>query len=431
MDNKNLSPKEQVEYMLQRAKKLEESKQEKKEDKAITVLQVQEEPQTLPSLFVPINSLSLLTSELEEETQESILAKYAVDPNDYKSVQLSPEASTRTKRALGRMTTGASASVPIICRGDDCSYNERCLDGDSQVLMSDLKTKKLRDVKVGDKVYSANREYKLEKRLVLEISKTEAKAVYLITTESGKEIVSTSNHPFAVVRDNKVIWITLDSGIQIGDNLLVVDSLTSEDFNESFGDFFIDPITDIFFENVQEVFDITVEENANFIANDLLVHNCPFYKENNAPVGEPCLVEVMTAEYWTKKYMEDLNINPNSITEIHSVSRLVEIAILENRLTMYMSIHQPDLTMDVVTAIDEEGNEIMNKASSIAFEQRERLDKSRLKILESFAATREKKLKNIIKATGVNQSSHLLNIKDTLDTLAKDLKDMQDMKTVG
>lgn len=431
MDNKNLSPKEQVEYILQRAKKLAEDKQEKKEDKAIAVLQIQEEPETLPSIFEPINALSLLTNEAEEETQESILAKYAVDPNDYKSVQLSPEASKRTKKALGRMTTGASASVPIICRGDDCSYNERCLDGDSEILMSDLKIKKLKDIIIGDKVYSANRDFKLEKRLVTGVSITNSKAVYRVITESGKELLSTSNHPFAVVREDKVFWITLDNGLKIGDNLLVVDSLTGEDFNESFGDFFLDPVTEVIFENIQDVYDITVEENANFIANDLLVHNCPFYKENNAPVGEPCLVEVMTAEYWTKKYMEDLSINPNSITEIHSVSRLVEIAILENRLTMYMSIHQPDLTMDVVTAIDEEGHEIINKASSIAFEQRERLDKSRLKILESFAATREKKLKNIIKATSVNQSSHLLTIKDTLDNLAKDLKDMQDMKTVG
>ena len=62
----------------------------------------------------------------------------------------------------------------------------------------------------------------------------------------------------------------------------------------------------------------------------------------------------------------------------------------------------------------------------------ERLDKSRLKILESFAATREKKLKHLIKAQGAaNESAHLLNIKDTLADLAQKLKDAQDMKTVG
>ncbi len=430
MDNKQLSPREQVEYMLQRARKIEENKVEKKEEKLIQVLEIQEEPQLLPTLFEPVGSLSLLTD--VEETQDSILSRYAIDPNDYKSIKLSKEAAERTKKSLGRMVTGASASVPIVCRGDDCSYNEKCLDGDSLVLMSDLKTKKLRDVKIGDKVYSANKEYKLEKKNVLEFSVIQNKAVYRITTESGKEVICTSNHPFAIVRDEKVIWLSLDSGIQKGDNLLVVDSLTNEDFNDSFGDFFTDPIVEVVFENIQDVYDITVEDNANFIANDLLVHNCPFYKEDNAPVGESCPVEVMIAEYWTKKYMEDLNIDPNSITEIHSVSRLVEIAILENRLTQYMSIHQPDLMMDVITAVDEEGNEITNKASSISFEQRERLDKSRLKILESFAATREKKLKHLIKAQGAaNESAHLLNIKDTLADLAQKLKDAQDMKTVG
>ena len=430
MDNKNLSPKEQVEYMLQRAKRLEENKQDNKESKAIAVLEVQEAQTTLPSLFEPVGSLSLLSD--VEETQESILSRYAVDPEDYKSIKLSKEAAIRTKKALGRMTSGASASVPIICRGDDCSYNERCLDGDSLVLMGDLKTKKLRDIVIGDRVYSANKEFKLEKKSVKDISITNNKSTYYIRTKSGKEVISTSNHPFAILKGDEVVWITLDSGIQLGDNLLVVDNLTEEDFDVSFGDFFTDEIVEIEFKNIQDVYDITVEDNSNFIANDMLVHNCPFYRENTAPVGEPCPVEVMIAEYWTKKYMEDLNINPNSITEIHSVSRLVEIAILENRLTQYMSIHQPDLTMDVVTAVDEEGNEIHNKASSIAFEQRERLDKSRLKILESFAATREKKMKNFIKAQGVaNESSHLLNIKDTLATLAQNIKDVQDMKTVG
>jgi hypothetical protein len=90
-----------------------------------------------------------------------------------------------------------------------------------------------------------------------------------------------------------------------------------------------------------------------------------------------------------------------------------------------MAIHDQDLTMDVITAVDEEGNEIHNKASSIAFEQRERLDKSRLKILESLAATRDKQMK--IQAnlqSKLNESANLVNIKASLDKLALDVREM-------
>ena len=85
--------------------------------------------------------------------------------------------------------------------------------------------------------------------------------------------------------------------------------------------------------------------------------------------------------------------------------------------------------------VDDEGNEIYNKASSIAFEQRERLDKSKLKILESLAATREKKAKILLTAQANgnenNKNSSLAGIRNSLDALAEDLKRMKDVKTVN
>ena len=425
-----LSPKEQVELMLKRARTIEQMKEEIVED-IPEILIKEEEPPQLPSLYEPVTSLSLV--EDVEETKDSIIARFSIDPDDYSSVRLNKESQTRVKKALGRMTTGASASVPIICRGSDCSYSERCLDGDSLVLMSNLKKKKIRELVIGDRVYSANKEYRLESQTVKDISVNKAKVKYKITTKSGLEIKATANHPFATFKDEEVLWKTLSDGLIVGDTLLVI-----EDFREgavhtdSIGDFLVDTITTIEYDSIGDVYDITVSNNHNFIAQDILSHNCPFYQENAAPVGNPCLVEVTIAEYWTKKYMEDLNIDPNSITEVHTVSRLVEISILENRLTQYMSIHQPDLTMDVVTAVGDDGDPIYNKASSIAFEQRERLDRSKLKILESLAATREKKMKIQISAQNTtNATSSLASVKNSLEALAEDLKRMNGIKTVN
>ena len=65
-------------------------------------------------------------------------------------------------------------------------------------------------------------------------------------------------------------------------------------------------------------------------------------------------------------------------------------------------------------------------------EQRERLDKSKLKILESLAATREKKMKIQISAqNAVTSSSSLSSVKSSLEALAEDLKRMNGIKTVN
>lgn len=430
MEN-GLSPKEQVELMLKRAKTLDQHKKEQERIELVPEVLVQEEEVLLPSLYEPVGSLSLV--EDVEETKESVLARFSIDPTNYQSIKLNKESANRVKKSLGRMTTGAAATVPIICRGSDCSYNERCLDGDSLVLMHNLKKKKIKDIVIGDKLYSANKDFRLEYKLVKDVSVSKAKVKYKIKTKSGLEILATSNHPFACFKNEEVTWKTLSDGLNIGNSLLVIDDLREGAVHtDSIGDFLVDDIISIEFDSVSEVYDITVEDNHTFIAQDILNHNCPFYKENAAPEGEPCLVEVTIAEYWTKKYMEDLDINPDSISELHTLSRLVEIAILENRLTMYMSIHNPDLTMDVITAVDDNGNEIYNKASSIAFEQRERLDKSKLKILESLAATREKRFKLQINAgAAANQSSHMVNIKESLASLTQQLHNMKDAKVVN
>ena len=141
MEN-GLSPKEQVELMLQKARSLEQNKKQVEE---IPEVLVKEEEVQLPSLYEPVSSLSLIES--TADTRESVIARFSLDPTDYSSVKLNKESITRVKKSLGRMTTGASASVPIICRGSDCSYSERCLDGDTLILMSNLKKKKIKNIK--------------------------------------------------------------------------------------------------------------------------------------------------------------------------------------------------------------------------------------------------------------------------------------------
>ena len=154
MDESKLSPKEQVEYMLQRAKILEEQKQQKqKEEKEKFIPVVAVEEQHLPDLLTPVTGLNLFEDEID--TEQTILSKFKVDEDAYKGVNITPEKVKKVKKSLGRMTTGVAAAVPLQCRGYECSYSQTCLTGDTLILTSTFKEVPLKDINVGDKISSS------------------------------------------------------------------------------------------------------------------------------------------------------------------------------------------------------------------------------------------------------------------------------------
>lgn len=96
MDESKLSPKEQVEYMLQRAKILEEQKQQRqKEEKEKFIPVVAVEEQHLPDLLTPVTSLNLFEDEID--TEQTILSKFKVDEDAYKGVNITPEKVKKLK----------------------------------------------------------------------------------------------------------------------------------------------------------------------------------------------------------------------------------------------------------------------------------------------------------------------------------------------
>ena len=157
---------------------------------------------------------------------------------------------------------------------------------------------------------------------------------------------------------------------------------------------FEDIIVSIEYIGVDTVYDIRVAQNNTFIANGIASHNCPYFQiDPDAVIGKDCLPEVQLIEYWTAKYMDELQIDGNSISEMHSVSRLVEITIMDVRMTNYLSINDQHLMMEYITAVGPEGGAISNLGPSVAFDIKERLEKQKLKILESLNQTRDKKAK--------------------------------------
>lgn len=417
-----MSNESQLRELLARSNKLEQ--ESKIKEKLIPIVQQQEEV-NLPTIFEPVQGLSLTGDETGLVTKDAIMRKYSFDAETYSNLNLNQEQLQRIKKSVGRMTHGASASVPITCKGVDCSYVSRCVHGDTEILVDGLTTKRIKDLTVGEYVYSINQEsLLLEKKKILDVFVNPVKPIYKVKTLLEREVLVTDNHPFAVYENEQLKWVTIQDGLDETYKILSIDTLDTKSLTvDTVGDCLIDQIVEIEYVFDEVVYDIEVEDNHNFIGNGIVLHNCPFADAGTMPVGRPCAVETLLAEYWTSKYMDDLDINPDSISEMHALSNLVEISILENRVTMFMAINEQDLTMDYITSFDEDGNAITNKAISNAYEIRERLDKRKLKTLESLNSTREKRAKlqlQTIETT--SQASTLISIKEQMQEAFRQLK---------
>ena len=210
----------------------------------------------------------------------------------------------------------------------------------------------------------------------------------------------------------------------IDENLeLIIDSL-------DFGDMFEDTIKSIEPYKASKDYDISVENNSNFIANNIAVHNCPYFKEDLHELGEDCLVEEQLVQYWTQKYIDELEIDYNSISEMMLVSRLVEIDILDLRMTNYLAINDQALMMEFIASVDPQGNVLSNKGVSVALEVKEKLERQKLKILETLNNTREKKAKLIIETGSAVNKENSKNLLNKLDKLYNKLNNNDGPQTI-
>lgn len=330
-------------------------------------------------------------------TRQSVLDNVKVEDRVFKA---SKEEVEKARRKVGKLTTGASAAMPLICRGHSCPFSERCVSGDTMV-MTPKGYKAISELKVRDIIYSYDTEYHLEKDTVLEVIATSDKDLFEIKTQCGFSLKITPDHPLLVVDINtgEKSYKSLKTGLGLLNTLLVVDDCEENDLLNSYshGDLFEDIIVSIEYIGVDTVYDIRVTQNNTFIANGIASHNCPYFQiDPDAVIGKDCLPEVQLIEYWTAKYMDELQIDGNSISEMHSVSRLVEITIMDVRMTNYLSINDQHLMMEYITAVGPEGGAISNLGPSVAFDIKERLEKQKLKIMETLNNTREKKAKLVL-----------------------------------
>lgn len=390
---------------------------------------VVEEEIQLPQVITNNKEIATLTNlslDLNEAVDRSILmSNVAVEP---RQLTVNQEDMAKARRKVGRLTTGASAAVPLICRGASCPFKAKCLPGYTKISTPNG-FKLLEEMYVGDLVYSINDEGYIETDTVIKFINSGLKTIYTVSTKYGLQLDVTSDHLLLTCDENyEKIYKSIETGLDVGSTVFIIDpELELNVVTNSYGDTFEDTITSIKEKGKEKVYDITVEDNHNFFANNILVHNCHYYAINAHEVGEDCLVEEQLIEYWTQKYLDELAIDYNSISEMHFLSRLVEIDIMNLRMTNYISINDQDLMMDFISSVDPNGAPLSNKGTSVAFEIKERLEKQKIKILESLNSTRDKKSKLEIQGKTAENAHSQKSLFEKLDRLTSNLISVRDV----
>ena len=163
-------------------------------------------------------------------------------------------------------------------------------------------------------------------------------------------------------------------------------------------------------------------------------NSCIYVQENKIPLARPCLIEKQLIEYWTVQYMEEFNVDINNTTEVLMVSELAEFNIYEKRITQHLSEKHQDLLQDFVMGFDANGNELVNKDISKAWELKEKIKSKRMKVLEALMATRKERTKlKIEEKTGNTSSEQIGSIRKRLEELNRAISQIRtvDAEIVG
>lgn len=140
-----------------------------------------------------------------------------------------------------------------------------CLTGDTQItdaLTGEIYTLQQlaeRDLQIPIWVHAIDKDNKLGHHKMVKAFYSGKKETYLLTTRLGKSIKASSNHPF-LTKDG---WTALEL-LKAGDELAIRQNSNGMVWDE---------ITAIKSIGIEDVFDATVDEVHNFVANDIIVHN--------------------------------------------------------------------------------------------------------------------------------------------------------------
>ena len=123
----------------------------------------------------------------------------------------------------------------------------------------------------------------------------------------------------------------------------------------------------------------------------IFASTCPLLKENLAPKGNPCPIEMAIVAQFTAEYMEQLEVHSDNLIEVSMIRDLVDQEVQYLRKTKLLA--KEHFIQENIIGVDRDGNPILKKELHIAVELEDRLHKRRKDLRNQLLATREAKAK--------------------------------------
>lgn len=123
----------------------------------------------------------------------------------------------------------------------------------------------------------------------------------------------------------------------------------------------------------------------------IFADTCPLMKENLAPKGKPCPLEMSIVAQFTSEYMEQLDVHPDNLVEVSMVRDLVDQEVQYMRKTKLLA--KEHFIQENVIGVDSDGQPILKKELHLAVELEDKLHKRRKDLRNQLLATREAKAK--------------------------------------
>jgi hypothetical protein len=118
---------------------------------------------------------------------------------------------------------------------------------------------------------------------------------------------------------------------------------------------------------------------------------CPLLKENLAPRGNPCPIEMSIVAQFTNEYMEQLDVQSDNLVEVSMIRDLVDQEVQYIRKTKLLA--KEHFIQENIIGVDNDGQPILKKELHLAVELEDRLHKRRKDLRNQLLATREAKAK--------------------------------------
>jgi hypothetical protein len=123
--------------------------------------------------------------------------------------------------------------------------------------------------------------------------------------------------------------------------------------------------------------------------------SCPLYQIGKAPVGEACPIEAMVLDLYTKRYLDEFDVESDNFSEVTTMTMLAATHIMEMRGFMAIGkdeeTNSPSGIIKNVVGYTADEDPITQYQEHPGYAIIERAWKWRVKLLESLGATRKDK----------------------------------------